>query len=155
MYGAGLHLLRFFFLKRIIILTVLLREQLFQIFRWLAGNVLHGNALADIGGVVRMALRGVDIQIPDEPVVNDKALGFIFARSLHLVHVDVIDTLVSQRYAYCGASHAWPHSFHRIPHVDPRPSGWYNNAGKTKRTGHFTDHHFLTGRERNVRCYTG
>ena len=129
--------------------------QLACTFRRLAGDVLHGNTLADDGGVVRMALRGVDIQIPDEPVLNDKALGFIFARSLHLVHVDVIDTLVSQRYAYCGASHAWPHSFHRIPHVDPRPSGWYNNAGKTKRTGHFTDHHFLTGRERNVRCYTG
>ena len=29
MYGAGLRLLRFFFLKRIIALTVLLREQLF------------------------------------------------------------------------------------------------------------------------------
>ena len=94
MYGAGLCLLRFFFLKRIIILTVLLREQLFQIFRWLAGNVLHGNALADIGGVVRMALRGVDVQIPDELVVDDKALGFIFARSLRFVHVDVVDQLV-------------------------------------------------------------
>ena len=85
--------------------------QLACTFRRLAGDVLHGNTLADDGGVVRMALRGVDIQIPDEPVVNDKALGFIFARSLHLVHVDMIDTLVSQRYAYCGASHAWPHSF--------------------------------------------
>ena len=68
MYGAGLCLLRFFFLKRIIILTVLLREQLFQIFRWLAGNVLHGNTLTDVGGIVRMALRGVAIQIPDELV---------------------------------------------------------------------------------------
>ena len=89
MYGAGLCLLRFFFLKRIIILTVLLREQLFQIFRWFAGNVLNGNTLADIGGIVRMALRGVDVQIPDELVVDDKALGFIFARSLRFVHVDV------------------------------------------------------------------
>lgn len=49
MYGAGLCLLRFFFLlKRIIILTVLLWKQLFQILRRLAGNVLNGNALADM-----------------------------------------------------------------------------------------------------------
>lgn len=51
MYGAGLCLLRFFFLlKRIIILTVLLWKQLFQILRRLAGNVLNGNALAETGG---------------------------------------------------------------------------------------------------------
>ena len=67
MYGAGLRLLRFFFLKRIISHAVLLREQLFQSLRRLTGNILHGNALADIGGVVRMALRGVDVQIPNEP----------------------------------------------------------------------------------------
>ena len=52
-----LRLLRFFFLlKRIIIHVVLLREQLFPSFRRLAGNVLNGNTLADVGGVVRMAL---------------------------------------------------------------------------------------------------
>ena len=94
MYGAGLRLLRFFFLKRIIALTVLLREQLFHGLRRLTGNILHGNALADIGGIVRMALRGVDVQIPDELVVDDKALGLIFARPLRFVHVDVVDELV-------------------------------------------------------------
>ena len=41
-----------------------------------------------------MALRGVDVQIPDELVVDDKALGFIFARTLRFVHVDVVDQLV-------------------------------------------------------------
>ena len=46
--GAGLRLLRFFFLK-IIVHAVLLWEQLFQIFRWLAGNVLNGNTFADAG----------------------------------------------------------------------------------------------------------
>ena len=40
MSGAGLHLLRFFFLKRIIIRVVSLREQLFQTVRRLAGNIL-------------------------------------------------------------------------------------------------------------------
>ena len=94
MPGAGLCLLRFFFLKRIIIRVVSLREQLFQILQRLAGNVLHGNALADVGGAVRMALRGVNVPIPDELAVNDKALGFIFARSLRLVHIDVVDQLV-------------------------------------------------------------
>ena len=93
MSGAGLRLLRFCFLKRIIIRVVSLREQLSQTVRRLAGNVLHGNALADVGSAVRMALRGVDVQIPDELVVNDKALGFIFARSLRLVHTDVVDQL--------------------------------------------------------------
>ena len=88
-----LRLLRFFFLK-IITLTILLREQIFQILRRLAGNVLNGNTLADVGGVVRMTLRRINVQIPDELVVNDKALGLIFARTLHLVHVDVIDELV-------------------------------------------------------------
>ena len=41
-----------------------------------------------------MALCGVDVQIPDELVVDNKALGFIFARPLRLVHVDVVDQLV-------------------------------------------------------------
>ena len=41
-----------------------------------------------------MALCGVDIQIPDELVVDNKALGLIFARPLYLVHVDVVDELV-------------------------------------------------------------
>ena len=76
--GAGLRLLRFFFLKGNIIRVVSLRKQLFQTTRRLAGNILHGNALADVGSAVRMALRGVNIQIPDELVVNDKALGFYF-----------------------------------------------------------------------------
>ncbi len=93
-HGAGLRLLRFFFLKRIITLTVHLWEKLSQILRRLAGNVLNGNALADVGGVVRMALRGVDVQISDELVVDDKALGLIFARTLRLVYVDVVDELV-------------------------------------------------------------
>ena len=78
MPGAGLRLLRFFFLKGNIIHAVPLQEQLFQILRRLAGNILHGNALADVGSAVRMALRGVNVQIPDELVVNDKALGFYF-----------------------------------------------------------------------------
>ncbi len=59
MYGAGLRLLRFFFLKRIIIRVVSLREQLFQTVRRLAGNILNGDALTDVGSVVRMALRGI------------------------------------------------------------------------------------------------
>lgn len=54
--GAGLRLLRFFFLKGIITRVVSLREQLFQTVRRLAGNILHGDALADVGGVV-MRLR--------------------------------------------------------------------------------------------------
>ena len=78
MPGAGLRLLRFFFLKGNIIHAVSLQEQLFQILRRLAGNILHGNALADVGSAVRMALRGVNVQIPDKLVVNDKALGFYF-----------------------------------------------------------------------------
>ena len=45
-----LRLLRFFFLK-IITLTILLREQIFQILRRLAGNVLNGNTIADVGSV--------------------------------------------------------------------------------------------------------
>lgn len=78
-FGAGLRLLRFFFLKRILIHAVSLRKQLFQTTRRLAGNILYGNALADVGGAVRMALRGVNVQIPDERVVVDnKALGFYF-----------------------------------------------------------------------------
>lgn len=54
--GAGLRLLRFFFLRGIITRVVSLREQLFQTVRRLAGNILHGDALADVGGVV-MRLR--------------------------------------------------------------------------------------------------
>ena len=60
--GAGLRLL-YFFLKRIIIRVVSLREQLFQNARRLAGNILYGNTLADVGSVVRMALRGINVQI--------------------------------------------------------------------------------------------
>lgn len=41
MYGAGLCLLRFFILKTITVLTVLLQEQFLQILRRLAGNVLR------------------------------------------------------------------------------------------------------------------
>ena len=76
MYGAGLRLLRFFFLKRIITLTVLLREQFFHSLRRLAGNILHGNALADIGGVVRMALRVIYELIQRLPRFQSQALYF-------------------------------------------------------------------------------
>ncbi len=76
-FGAGLRLLRFFFLKRIIARAVSLREQLLQILRQLAGNILNGDTLTDVGSVVRMALRGINVQIPDELVVDDKALGFV------------------------------------------------------------------------------
>lgn len=41
MSGAGLRLLHFFFLKRIIARTVSLREQLLQILRRLAGSILN------------------------------------------------------------------------------------------------------------------
>ena len=51
-FGAGLRLLRFFFLKRILIHAVSLRKQLFQTTLRLAGNILHGNALAEVGGAV-------------------------------------------------------------------------------------------------------
>ena len=61
MSGAGLRLLHFFFLKRIIIRVVSLREQLLQILRRLAGNILNGDTLADVGSVVRMALRGINV----------------------------------------------------------------------------------------------
>ena len=77
MYGAGLRLLRFLIFEDFIFIAVLLREQLFQIFRWFTGNVLNGNTLADVGGVVRMALRGGDIQIPDKLVVDVFAHGWI------------------------------------------------------------------------------
>ena len=60
--GAGLRLL-YFFLKRIIIRVVSLREQLFQNARRLAGNILNGDTLTDVGSVVRMALRGINVQI--------------------------------------------------------------------------------------------
>lgn len=92
--GAGLRLLRFCFLKRIIARAVSLREQLLQILRRLAGNILYGDTLADVGGVVRMALRGINVQIPDELVVDDKSLGFVFARPLRFVHIDVVNQLV-------------------------------------------------------------
>ena len=92
--GAGLRLLRFCFLKRIIARAVSLREQLFQTVRRLAGNILYGDTLADVGGVVRMALRGINVQIPDELVVDDKSLGFVFARPLRFVHIDVVNQLV-------------------------------------------------------------
>ena len=61
MSGAGLRLLHFFFLKRIIIRVVSLREQLFQTVRRLAGNILNGDTLTDVGSVVRMALRGINV----------------------------------------------------------------------------------------------
>ena len=94
MSGAGLRLLRFCFLKSIIARAVSLREQLLQILRRLAGNILYGNTLADVGGVVRTALRGINVQIPDELVVDDKSLGFVFARPLRFVHIDVVNQLV-------------------------------------------------------------
>ena len=94
MSGAGLRLLHFFFLKRIIARAVSLREQLLQILRRLAGNILNGDALTDVGGVVRMALRGINVQIPDELVVDDKSSGFVFARPLRFVHIDVVNQLV-------------------------------------------------------------
>lgn len=62
MSGAGLRLL-YFFLKRIIARAVSLREQLFQNARRLAGNILNGDTLTDVGSVVRMALRGINVQI--------------------------------------------------------------------------------------------
>ena len=57
-------------------------------------KLLYGNTLADVGGVVRMALRGINVQIPDELVVDDKSLGFVFARPLRFVHIDVVNQLV-------------------------------------------------------------
>lgn len=113
-----LRLLRFFFLK-IITLTILLREQIFQILRRLAGNVLNGNTIADVGSVVRMALRGVDVQIPDELVVNDKALGFIFARPLRFVHVNVVDELVEHLLSQCTHFHKLTYS--GVSTAFPRP----------------------------------
>ena len=61
MSGEGLRLLHFFFLKRIIIRVVSLREQLFQTVRRLAGNILNGDALTDVDSIVRMALRGSSV----------------------------------------------------------------------------------------------
>ena len=86
MYGAGLRLLHFCFLQRIIIRVVSLREQLFQTVRRLAGNILNGDALTDVGSVVRMALRGINVQIPDELVValfsiTPYLLRYVFAQS--------------------------------------------------------------------------
>ena len=77
MSGAGLRLLRFCSLKRIIIRVVSLREQLFQTARRLAGNILNGDALTDVGSVVRMALRGINVPIPDELVIVKGLLGFL------------------------------------------------------------------------------
>ena len=94
MSGAGLRLLRFCFLKRIIARAVSLPEQLLQILRRLAGNILYGDTLTDVAIVVRMALRGINVQIPDELVVDDKSLGFVFARPLRFVHIDVVNQLV-------------------------------------------------------------
>ena len=104
MSGAGLRLLHFFFLKRIIARAVSLREQLLQILRRPAGNILYGDTLADVGGVVRMALRGINVQIPDELVVDDKSLGFVFARPLRFVHIDVVNQLV-QHLPHCHDGH--------------------------------------------------
>ena len=67
MYGAGLRLLRFCFFKVIIVYAVFLREQLFQVARQLAGNILNGDTLADVGGAVRVALRRVDELVQDLP----------------------------------------------------------------------------------------
>lgn len=98
--GAGLRLLRFCFLKRIIIHhAVSLRKQLFQTVRRLAGYMLNGDALADVGSVVRMALRGINVQIPDELVVDDKSLGFVFARPLRFAHIDVVNQLVQHLFS--------------------------------------------------------
>ena len=94
MSGAGLRLLRFCLIKRIIARAVSLREQLLQILRRLAGNILNGDTLADVGSVVRMALRGINVQIPDELVVDDKSSGFVFAHPLRFVHIDVVNQLV-------------------------------------------------------------
>mgnify|MGYP000494770004 FL=1 len=41
-----------------------------------------------------MALRGINVQIPDELVVDDKSSGFVFARPLRFVHIDVVNQLV-------------------------------------------------------------
>lgn len=57
-----------------------------------------GNTLADVGGVVRMALRGINVQIPDELVVDDKSLGFVFARPLRFVHINVVNQLVQHLF---------------------------------------------------------
>ena len=43
---------------------------------------MHGDALAVVGGVARMALRGVNVQTPDELAVNDKALGLFLLDQL-------------------------------------------------------------------------
>ena len=96
--GAGLRLLRFCFLKRIIARAVSLLEQLLQILQRLAGNILYGNTLADVGGVVRTALRGINVQIPDELVVDDKSLGFVFASPLRFVHINVVNQLVQHLF---------------------------------------------------------
>ena len=43
---------------------------------------MHGDALAVVGGVARMTLRGVNVQTPDELAVNDKALGLFLLDQL-------------------------------------------------------------------------
>ena len=45
-----------------------------------------------------MALRGINVQIPDELVVDDKALGFVFACLLRFLHIDVVNQLVQICY---------------------------------------------------------
>ena len=57
----------------------LLRQFIF--FGWSCLH-LHGDALAVVGGVARMALRGVNVQTPDELAVNDKALGLFLLDQL-------------------------------------------------------------------------
>lgn len=61
-------------------------------------RILYGNTLADVGGVVRTALRGINVQIPDEFVVDDKSLGFVFARPLRFVHINVVNQLVQHLF---------------------------------------------------------
>ena len=43
---------------------------------------MHGDALADVDGVARMTLRGVNVQTPDELAVNDKTLGLFLLDQL-------------------------------------------------------------------------
>ena len=93
MYGAGLRLLRFSFCGSVLLLDASLIEIVLIRCRF-AGNVFHGYTFPKVGCVVRVALIRVNIQIPDELVIDDKALGLVFSRSLHLVHIDVVDELV-------------------------------------------------------------
>ena len=45
-----------------------------------------------------MALRGINVQIPNELVVDDKSLGFVFARPLRFVHINVVSQLVQHLF---------------------------------------------------------